>query len=242
MKFDGDGPVIILAAHLGDAVRGCSRALMTIGDVRVVNVFAGAPPDVGRNELEGAIREDVNSLIELGRTATYLGFLRDTYRKNLGDPDPGVDQLLAELDGVVETASLVLAPLAAGSKPSPDRVLVRQMAVEILYGWAGSDPIDAALYADLPGAVSDRGAWPVELVGAYADDAPGILKAGPDSPKWARRLPAVVPEIDALFEPTRWLLDDAERDRKAHAMAVFGGSDFEPELYGIEVVVPLAVR
>src|SRR5437764_15405533 len=87
-------PDVILSPHLDDAVLSCWHLLTQVGEVAVINVFAGVPTELGGpawwDEYTGAsdsaervrerIEEDRTALAVAGRTAVNLGFLDEQYR------------------------------------------------------------------------------------------------------------------------------------------------------------------
>ena len=173
-----DQPIVILSPHLDDAVLSCWHLLDGPGEVRVINVFAGAPPagaatgwwdrESGSGDSARAVRtridEDRAALAVAGREAVNLDFLDAQYRQ--GEPDPA--ELVAALRDRVPRSALVYVPAAfAGggnerrlpvdvNSPHPDHVAVHDAAAALrAEGYA------SALYADLPHAsVGAVDGWP----------------------------------------------------------------------------------
>ena len=144
----------VLSPHPDDAVFSCWHLLAGRQDIRVVNVFAGAPRNPSASgwwdALTGAadaptrvaerIDEDRRALAHAGRRATNLRFVDAQYRRR--HPSRTA---LARAVGAVATA-VVYAP--AGLSGHPDHLLVRDCAL----GLRGSG-IEVRLYADMPHAV-----------------------------------------------------------------------------------------
>ena len=97
---------IILSPHFDDAVLSCWNLLAGVGEVLVVNVFAGEPPagTLGWwDQLAGAtdsaatvrmrIEEDRQALALAGRRAVNLPFLDSQYREGDQTPEEIVEAL-----------------------------------------------------------------------------------------------------------------------------------------------------
>lgn len=264
MIYDPEAPIVVLSPHLDDAVLACFHVLASGDPVEVVNVFAGVPEPGTPTEVwgricgyddfhklgEDRIREDGAALDSLGIAPTYLAFGDQEVRKALGDPHPTVDRLLAEIEAAAPRASLVLGPLGGADRPNPDHVLVRDVAISLLY-----DGMPVALYADFPHVCKARGAWPVELISGPLPEAPVEPPRLDSTVRWAKKLPGLVPEVDPLYNATVWLLDEAERDRKRETAEMYRtqfkaldrglrtkGIVSDPALYGVEVAVPVSPR
>lgn len=253
MIYDADAPIVVLSPHLDDAILSTFHVLTSGDPVQVVNVFAGVPPpgtetgmwgrlcgyDDAHDYGEARIREDVAALDSVGVAPVYLPLAENSVRTTLGDQPPSVDVLLGEIEAVAPRASLVLAPLGGADKPHPDHVLVRTVAIDLLY-----DGMPVALYADFPHVCKARGAWPREIVcsGLFEnvdghESGIGVFSVGPDelrtngqavkltSPgapaRWPPRLPVRLPEIDPLYNATIWVLDGYERVRKRAAAEMY---------------------
>lgn len=158
--MSGPTGVTILAPHHDDAVLSCWSLLTAPGDVAVVNVFAGVPPDgslgwwdreTGASDSAAQMRErrreDAEALGAIGRAAVDLDLLEDQYRAGAAPP-------AEELRAAVEPhlgAGPVYGPASIGGHP--DHLLVRA-----LLGALQRDGRDVRLYADLPYAA--RKGWP----------------------------------------------------------------------------------
>lgn len=162
-------PITILSPHFDDAVLSCWHVLTSAADVRVVNVFAGAPPagagagwwdrEGGAGDPADAVRarvgEDRRALALVGREATNLDFLDAQYRLDEQPIEPLVEALAAEV--LPETT--VYAPAAVGPLPAiqrspypsgtphPDHLALRTAALRL-----AERGRDLRLYADLPHA------------------------------------------------------------------------------------------
>jgi LmbE family N-acetylglucosaminyl deacetylase len=164
VRFAPSGTVLLLSPHLDDAVLNCWSVLTQAVDLRVVNVFTGAPRPGSLSDWDrrcGAsssvaqvyrrIAEDERVLRRLGLRPTNLPFEDIQYaaRKLTRITMAALDRAVAE---VVPSASLVYAPAALG-EGHIDHRLVRTYARCLAR--AG---IPVRFYADLPYAV--RGGWP----------------------------------------------------------------------------------
>ncbi len=160
-------PIAVLSPHLDDAVLSCWGLLDGPGEVLVVNVFAGVPPDGAprgwwdalansgdpRDAMAARLAEDAAALGLAGRTPVNLGFVDRQYRDGDQPTEPIVEALLETLS----PSSVVYAPAAIapqmfdgghwGYSAHPDHVAVRAAALALrAHGYR------AALYADLPHA------------------------------------------------------------------------------------------
>jgi LmbE family N-acetylglucosaminyl deacetylase len=169
MRWDPDGPTVVLSPHPDDAVLSAWTVLTGPGEVRVLTVCSGLPPagtlgafdplfGVTDSAAFMALRaaEDAEALARAGRRATGLGFLDHQYRSE----PPAVGELVAAVEGAVGSAARVLAPAAIGDHP--DHQLVRRAALELAVGSA----VPLTLYADLPYAA--RLGWPAWVSGEPA--------------------------------------------------------------------------
>jgi LmbE family N-acetylglucosaminyl deacetylase len=203
------GTTVILSPHPDDAVLSLWHVLAGPGDVRVVNVFTGAPPGAGPgwwDELSGAgdpaaraaerEAEDRAALSLAGREAVSLGFVDNQYRTVEQELEPLVEALAAEL----APDDLVLAPAALGQHP--DHALVRAAALALRERGR-----TVALYADIPHAVADG--WP-----AWVTDG-GSPRGAEDG--WAASLTGAGLRPTEL-EPRVRDLDLAEERRKRDAV------------------------
>ena len=160
----------ILSPHPDDAVLSLWRTLAGPGEVRVVNLFAGAPNGSREpgwwDRLTGADdaaeragerrREDEEALGLVGRVPVHLDFLDLQYRD-------GDDSTASLVDGVAATVphgGLLLVPAALDGHP--DHRQAREVGLEL--GRRGGD---VSLYADLPHAAFYG--WPPSVTGASQD-------------------------------------------------------------------------
>ena len=174
---------VVLSPHLDDAVCSAWTVLRMPGDVRVVNVCAGAPPlgvqgrwdrmtgaADSRTRLVERAAEDRAALALAGREPVNLEFLDDQYREG---PLPA-RRLRAELARAVEGARAVHAPAGLGGHP--DHVAVREVAIKL----ARARGLRLSLYAELPYAV--RFGWPHWVTGS-----PRRAKLAPEA-RWEQFL------------------------------------------------------
>jgi hypothetical protein len=192
------GATVILSPHRDDAVLSLWHVLAGPGEVRVVNVFTGAPAGAlpgWWDELSGARdplvrarereREDDEALALAGRAGVGLGFLDDQYR-----PEPQeLGPVLAALATVVDPGETLLAPAALGEHR--DHALVRAAALTLRERGR-----DVALYADIPHAAFHG--WPAWVTNGAAPQA--------SEDRWATRL------IEAGLRP-------AELEPRVHSLA-----------------------
>jgi len=139
-------------------------------DLRIVNVFSGAPEEPGphgwwdrltgatdsQERVRGRADEDRNALAVGGRTATGLGFLDEQYRTEPQSLDPIVERLRSEL----EAGCRLVAPAALGGHT--DHALARDACAALI-----DDGHPLTLYADLPGATAYG--WPHWVTGSEPD-------------------------------------------------------------------------
>jgi hypothetical protein len=168
LRHDADAPALLLSPHLDDAVLDCWSVLTDPAELRVANVFAGAPrPGAVAyfDRLAGAsdsaahvghrIAEDCEALALAGRRPLNLDFLARPYRR--GRPEPSFAKVDAVLAAHTGAAATVYAPAALG-EPHPDHEFVRDYALGLARG-----DLPVRLYADLPYcAVYGWPAWVTE--------------------------------------------------------------------------------
>jgi LmbE family N-acetylglucosaminyl deacetylase len=144
----------ILSPHLDDAVLSCWHLLAGTQDVRVLNVFAGVPRDLGASgwwdALTGAtdagtrvaerLDEDRRALARAGRGAINLRFVDAQYRRRRPSA-AALERAIGE-----HAMGSVYAPAAVSGHP--DHLLVRDCALALR-----RSGIEVRLYADLPHAV-----------------------------------------------------------------------------------------
>jgi LmbE family N-acetylglucosaminyl deacetylase len=200
---------VVVSPHLDDALFSAWHLLAGAGDVRVVNVFTGMPPEgtvpPRWDRLTGArdsvqrmrerLDEDGRALGLAGRTAVGLDFLDSQYRE--GPVDAGA--LEAALERAAGDAELV-AP--AGIGEHSDHVAVRDAALALV---ARGAPV--SFYAELPYATEFG--WP-----AWVDVSDPDPFVDPDaywSDAWA-------PLFDAHYAPIPIELDAETQRHKIEAM------------------------
>ena len=204
----------ILSPHPDDAVLSVWRVLSGPGEVRVVNLFAGAP-DTGRDlgwwdRLTGAEdpvtraaergAEDERALALAGRTASSLDFLDDQYRN--GDPT------LAQLVGAITRdlpAGPVLAPAALGEHDDHRWARTAGLALREL-----GRPV--SLYADVPHAT--RHGWPAWVSGDGEGSSPDAAEL------WDRAMEGTGISLGEL-EPRVDTLGPDEQARKREAVGCY---------------------
>ena len=155
LRHDPNAPPLLLSPHLDDAVIDCWSVLTRPAEVRVVNVFAGAPRAgfvTYFDRLAGArdsaahvghrVADDRTALRRAGRSPVNLKFLAHPYRG--ARPEPSFALLDAVLADSAEVTGAVYAPAALG-EPHPDHECVRDYALGLAQ--AG---MPVCLYADLP--------------------------------------------------------------------------------------------
>lgn len=206
----------ILSPHLDDAVLSCWHLLAAPGEVRVINVFTGAPTgahtpawwdrftgatDSGQRMHE-RVEEDRRALALVGCTPVNLGLLEDQYRV----PDQPVPPFAAGIGELVEPGTRIYAPAALGHHA--DHLLVRAAALQLREaGFA------VWLYADLPHAISHG--WPTWVTDGGAR-GPGDLAAA----LWERSLAQTDLRPDSMA-PLVHRLDGAAHARKLAAAQAY---------------------
>ena len=216
MRLDADAPVLVLSPHLDDAVLSCWSVLTGSREVVVVNVCSGIPEPglltpidrmAGASESAARMRErlaeDAEALALAGREPIGLGFLDSQYRP--APEELGAPEIVAALDGPVESACALLAPACLSA--NPDHRVVRELALGLA---SRGFPIE--LYAELPAAI--RYGWPHWVTG---DDADPHLVPDID---WTSSLPD--PESTGVeLVPRSVRLDEAQADRKLRALRTY---------------------
>lgn len=206
-------PYTILSPHPDDAVLSCWHLLYGPEDVRVIDLFAGAPDEdepswwdaltgasSARARAEERLREDGRALSLAGRRAQALDLPDGQYRR---EPLP-VHRVLAELRPRLGDDDVILAPAALGQHPD------HSLALEVGLALAG-EGWKVRLYADLPHAILFG--WPEWIVGRQAE--PGLDVEG----LWRRRLLGFGLRAGAL-EPNLHVLDGTA-EAKSHAISAY---------------------
>jgi LmbE family N-acetylglucosaminyl deacetylase len=213
-------PIVIVSPHLDDAVLSCWHLLDGPGDVRVVNVFTGAPPqgqppgwwDRDSGATDSAVRvserleEDRAALALAGREGIGLDFCDEQYR----DGAVEVSEIRERLAASLPPDPILYAPAAIGTVGA-DHELVREAALELR---AAGHTLN--LYADLPHA--NQHGWPGWLNGSRAD--PRIDE------RWDRDLAATGLDFDPRA-PTTHRLSDRASSRKLEAVRAYA-TQIEP--------------
>jgi LmbE family N-acetylglucosaminyl deacetylase len=192
---------VILSPHLDDAVLSCWHLLTQLGEVMVINVFAGVPAGLRApawwDEYTGAtdsgervrerIEEDRRALALAGREPTNLGFLDEQYREH-AQP---LEQLIEQITPWLAPGARIYAPAALTDHA--DHMLVRAAALELRSAGA-----NVSLYADLPHATVHG--WPAWVTGTDTPATKDLAAA-----VWARVLSTtglataeLVPSVHAL--------------------------------------------
>lgn len=206
--------MVILSPHLDDAVLSCWHLLSGPGEVRVINVFDGAPPagtpspwwdtitgaHDPRERLLERREEDRAALAGIGRSALGLGLLDAQYR----DEEMLVGTLVERLGEHVRAGTTVCAPAAINDHE--DHRLVRAAAIELARGG-----LPLVLYADLPHAI--RHGWP-----GWVSGEPDLLSAAQD---WTAAFEQAGLAVEHLVPRVR-PLDAEARGRKLQAVAAYG--------------------
>jgi hypothetical protein len=238
---------VILSPHFDDAVLSCWHVLASVGEVLVVNVFAGEPPAgvlgwwdrlAGAIDSAAAVRmrieEDRRALALAGRTAVNLPFLDSQYRQ--GDQAPG--EIVDALRGVVVAGARIYAPASLGNHHR-DHTAVRAAALALR-----AEGADVALYADLPHATVEG--WPRWVLGGRSSSG-----ADPAAERWAAELETTGIPVERM-DATAHRLPAEEHAGKLDAVLtygsqitplqqVFGSSLEDPQLLGFEVDWRLAL-
>jgi LmbE family N-acetylglucosaminyl deacetylase len=206
-----DRDVLIVSAHLDDAVLSCGNLIGQLSRCEVLTVFAGEGADwseltvwdeasgfePGTNVVEARIAEDDAALGLLGASGTRLPFLDSQYREPWISPP--VDELAMELAEAIARSrpEVVLFPLGIGHE---DHRLASLAAAAVVR----SEPtIQWVAYQDLPYAQEMGGVE--EALERLADLAPLPVELG-DGSDVDRKGPALdryVSQTAALGERRR---------------------------------------
>lgn len=236
------GPsAVILSPHFDDAVLSCWHVLSGVGEVLVVNVFAGEPPAgtlgwwdrlAGASDSAAVVRlrseEDREALAHAGVSAVNLPFLDGQYRED--DQSPG--EILEALESVLVAGARVYAPAGLGDRHR-DHTVVLTAALELQAAGA-----EVVLYADLPHAtVCGWPRWVLE--GGSPEDT------DPAAEHWTRQLQTTGIPVERMVSAVHPL---TEREYAGKLDAVltydnqiaplqraFGSVLEDPELLGFEV-------
>ncbi len=232
---------VILSPHFDDAVLSCWHVLASPGEVLVVNVFAGEPPEgtlgwwdrlAGGTDSAAVVRmrtdEDRQALALAGCTAVNLPFLDSQYRQ----PDQAPGEIVEALRRVLVAGARVYAPASLGDHHR-DHTAVRAAALAL-----HAEGADLALYADLPHATVFG--WP-----RWVLDGGSSTGADPAGERWASQLDATgIPVERMLRDVHRLPAEDqagkldavrAYGSQIAPLRRVFGPSLEDPQLLGFEV-------
>ncbi len=245
LRHDPQAPALVLSPHWDDAVFDCWTLLASGDEVKVVNVFAGAPEpgsvtlwDSITGALDSSERarerlaEDALALALAKREPLNLPFLDAQYRQA---PGPTLAQLDRALTGPVASASRAYVPAGLGSHP--DHLLARRYGR--MLARAG---IPVALYAELPYCVMHG--WPHWVDGREGDPHRNV------DAYWQSFL-AAVPEMPQLRSAHVERLDAAAAAAKLAAMRCYrtqfaaldaGARELlsDPAIHGFEVRWELA--
>ncbi len=205
---------VILSPHLDDAVLSLWHVLAGPGEVEVVNVFTGPPPNCRLgwwDRLTGATdarlrlgerhAEDRAALATAGRAAHELS-LPDNQHRDAELDRAALARALDEAAG----GSRLLAPAALSGHA--DHRAVRDAALALR-----DEGRKVALYADLPHAISYG--WPPSVTGAAAQD-----HLDPAA-QWDQELATGGLTLATLRLDVR-RLDDAAHERKLEAVRCYG--------------------
>lgn len=236
---------VILSPHFDDAVLSCWHVLAGVGEVLVVNVFAGEPPAgtlgwwdrlAGATDSTAAVRmrieEDRRALALAGSAAVNLPFLDGQYRQS--EQAPG--EIVEALRGVLVAGARIYAPASLGDH-HPDHTAVRAAAL-VLH----AEGANVALYADLPHATVFG--WPQWVLDGSAGTDPG-------GELWATQLESTGIPVERMIA-TAHRLPAEDRARKLEAVLTygsqvaplqqaFGSSLDDPQPLGFEVNWRLAL-
>lgn len=238
---------VILSPHFDDAVLSCWHVLAGVGEVLVVNVFAGEPPAgtlgwwdelAGASDSAAAVRtrveEDRHALARIGRASVNLPFLDSQYRQRKSDGAPG--EIVQALRGVLVAGARIYAPASLGDHHR-DHSAVRAAAL-VLH----AEGADVALYADLPHATVLG--WPRWVLDGSSSEA------DPAGEGWATQLQETGVSVERMAA-TVHRLPTEDHSRKLEAVFAYGsqiaplqedfGSLAEPHLLGLEVDWRLAL-
>lgn len=245
LRRDPQAPQLLLSPHFDDAVLGCWERLSSAEDVKVVNVFAGAPAPgtitfwdsiTGAHDSAERVRErvaeDRRALALAQREPVNLPLLDTQYRT--GEPPSlrGLDGLVAETVGRISSA---WAPAGLGAHP--DHLIVRRYARMLARA-----RIPVFLYAELPYCIVHG--WPHWVDGSEPDPHRNV------DLYWQSFL-AGVPEMPELRSAHVECLDASSAAAKLEAMRSYetqfpaldagrGGLLSAPAIHGFEVRWELA--
>jgi LmbE family N-acetylglucosaminyl deacetylase len=246
LEVDPDAPELVLSPHLDDAVLDCWSVLASEREVRVVNIFSGAPADgqlaiwdaiTGAEDSAQRVRErlaeDARALAGAGREPANLGLLDSQYR--LGAPEPALQRIDGAIAALVSAASRLYVPAGIGAHA--DHVLARRYGRMLLR--AG---MPVTLYAELPYCVLHG--WP-----SWVDGRPAEPYRNVDA-FWHSFL-AALPEMPPLRSARVERLDDERAAAKLAALRCYetqfpclnyGGRGLleDPEIHRFEVHWELA--
>ncbi|MGH2964355.1 MAG: PIG-L deacetylase family protein [Solirubrobacterales bacterium] len=222
---------VILSPHQDDAVFSLWHVLSGPGEVRVVNVFAGAPAserlgwwdaetgasDPASRALERG-REDRAALGLAGRSSVNLDFVDAQYR----DGEPPTEAIAAALGASVPDEALLLAPAGLGGHA--DHRLVRSAALSLR-----ETGRRLALYADIPHAT--RHGWPGWVTNGQHEREPQE-----PSEAWRADLDGSGIALGELVARVH-SLDDREAQGKATALA-----EYRTQLPALDVEFSLSAR
>jgi hypothetical protein len=232
---------VILSPHFDDAVLSCWHVLASLGEVLVVNVFAGEPPEgtlgwwdrlAGATDSAAVVRmrteEDRQALALAGCTAVNLPFLDSQYRH----PDQAPGEIVEALHGVISAGARVYAPASLGDHHR-DHTDVRAAALAL-----HAEGADLRLYADLPHAIVLG--WPEWVL-----DGGSSTGADLAGERWASQLEATGMSVERMVAATHRLPAEARagkleavltyRSQIAPLQRIFGCSLEDPQLLGFEI-------
>jgi hypothetical protein len=238
---------VILSPHFDDAVLSCWHVLVGVGEVLVVNVFAGEPPAgtlgwwdelAGASDSAAAVRtrveEDRQALARIDRASVNLPFLDSQYRQRQPDGAPG--EIVQALREVLVAGARIYAPASLGDHHR-DHTAVRAAALAL-----HAEGADVTLYADLPHATVFG--WPRWVLDESS------LEADPAGEGWATQLQETGVSIERMVAAVH-RLPTAHHARKLEAVFAYGsqiaplqedfGSLADPRLLGLEVDWRLAL-
>lgn len=208
------GEALLFSPHLDDAALSASTRIAD-ASLRVITVFAGAPPaGIGLSDYDRLTRasssrerhlermsEDDRAMGILGCAFERLDELDDQYLTAPRDLDRLVERLLPLVAGARE----VWLPAAVGSHP--DHVSVRDAALRAVHS-SDHDPV-VHFYADLPYSIVYG--WPSWVTGVANDEHL-------DVDVWLEQELAACGLKAGVLEPTVTELTPEQRARKERAI------------------------
>jgi hypothetical protein len=232
---------VILSPHFDDAALSCWHVLAGVGEVLVVNVFAGEPPAgalgwwdrlAGASDSGAAVRarieEDRRALALAGRAAVNLPFLDSQYR----EPDQAPGEIVQALRGVLVADARIYAPASLGDHHR-DHTAVRAAALAL-----HAEGANVTLYADLPHATVCG--WPRWVLDGWSSTA-----ADPASERWATQLQATGVPVERMVAAAHRLATEDYAGKLAAVLTyasqtaplqrMFGHSLEDPQMLGFEV-------